>query len=380
MPTRKIPVRNGTTMTEDELRRLFCRRHERPGDVFMETLKRDGLIVAPGVYDAMGGYIASRIYQERRAANLPCAFNALYQGHWSTNAMLLRKPDMGFGSLDFLSQIGRFTVAAAHPLPVIFDIETGFGNAVTLTQTVERCHEIGVAVMHLEDQEDSGDVARRCGNQGGKWCTKLPKALAKIASCLTVCRALRTSMRLMVRTDALTAANGGLKNAIERGKRYMSVDVGGWRPTILWADAMYDPSDIDRWIETFRKFDSNIILGINYSPNRDWTPETYQKKFGVSPPTYESLYRNGQGFSVIWHTILQARADMESTWNTFAAMADRGAEALWKLHERQRKHPVGDPQAMSGVGEWQAYEQHIGGAAAVKRYSASQGYKGSTSK
>lgn len=362
-------------MDGKSLQELFGRKHERPGDTFMDALNREGLIVAPGVYDAMGAHIASRIYKERKAANLSCTFNAIYEGHWSTNAMLLRKPDMGFGSFDFLSLIGKFTVAAAYPLPVIFDIETGFGNATTIVQVIERCHEIGVSVIHLEDQEDSGVVARRCGNQGGKWCTEMPNMVAKIKSCLTVFKNINSSLRLMVRTDALTAANGGFDDAVERGKRYMEVEERGLRPTILWADAMYNPDQIDKWVEEFKRFDPEIILGFNYSPNRDWTPETYRKKFGQDPPTYKSLYREGNGFRIIWHTILQARADMESTWNTFCSMANCGAEALWTLHKRQRYHPVGDAQAMSGVKEWQAYEQYIGGDETTNRYTKSEGYK-----
>ncbi len=362
-------------MTDNDLKKLFVWRHDRPGDVFMETLKRDGLVIAPGVYDAMGGYIASRMYQERKFTNVPCTFNAVYLGHWSTSAMLLRKPDMGFVSLDFVSKIAKWTVANAHPLPVIFDIETGFGNATTITQTVQRCHEIGVAVIHLEDQDDSGTKARRCGNHGGKWCAEIDSQIAKIESSLEVLKVLNSSVRLMVRTDAITAANGNFENAIERGKRYMSVDIQGWRPTILWADAMYDPRHIDKWIEEFRKFDPNIVLGINYSPNKDWTPKIYSQKFGQNPPTYQDLYRGGQGFNVIWHTILQARADMESSWDTFEDMANSGAQALWKLHDRQRNRPFGDPQDMSGVKEWQAYEQHRGGDEAVERYQKSEGYK-----
>ena len=92
------------------------------------------------------------------------------------------------------------------------------------------------------------------------------------------------------------------------------------------------------------------------------------------PPTYEALYNNGQGFRVIWHTILQARADMEATWNTFKDMAENGPEALWKLHERQRNHPVGDTQGLSNAPFYQAYEKLLGGEEAVKRYENSEGY------
>lgn len=363
-------------MEEKELKKLFNPRHKRPGDVFMETLQRDGLVVAPGVYDAMGGYIAKKIYEERKAASLPCTFNAIYLGHWSTSCMHLRKPDMGFISLELATDIASHIVPQAYPLPVIFDIETGFGrNSTTITEVAEKCHEIGIAVVHLEDQEDSGTIARRCGNHGGKMCTDVANMIAKIESCLEVFKSLNSSVRLMARTDALTAANGGIENAIERGKRYMSVDVQGWRPTILWADAMYDPRHIDRWVEEFRKWDPNIILGINYSPNRDWTRETYQEKFKQNPPTYADLYRNGDGFSVIWHTILQARAAMEAAWNTFDDMAANGAEALEKLHRRQHNHPVGNAQAMSGAEEWQAYDKHRGGSKADERYRQSEGYE-----
>lgn len=362
-------------MNKQELKKLFVWRHDRPGDVFMETLKRDGLIVAPGVYDAMGGYIARSIYETRKATALPCTFNAVYLGHWSTSAMLLHKPDMGFIRPDFAAEIAQHVVRSAHPLPVIFDIETGFGNATTITLTATMCHTIGISVAHIEDQEDSGVTARRCGNHGGKWCTEIPNMIAKIESCLEVFESLNSSVHLMVRTDALTAANGGFEEAVERGKRYMSVEINGRRPTILWADAMYSPHDIDRWIETFKKFDPNIILGINYSPNRDWTPATYRQKFGQSPLTYQDLYRGGKGFGVIWHTILQARADMESGWNTFEDMAENGAKALWKLHDRQRGHPYADAQAMSGVREWQAFEQDRGGDKAIERYQKSEGYK-----
>lgn len=370
-----MPTNSEVKLTKEDLNKLFVWRHERPGDVFMETLKHDGFVIAPGVYDAMGGYIAKKIYEERKATDLPCTFNAVYLGHWSTSAMLLRKPDMGFINFDFVSQIAQWVVANAHPLPVIFDIETGFGNSTTITQTIQRCDQIGVAVIHLEDQEDSGIFARRCGNHGGKWCTEINSQIAKIKSCLEVLEALNSSVRLMARTDAITAANGSFESAVERGKRYMSVDVRGRRPTILWADAMYDPCHIDKWIKEFRKFDPNIILGINYSPNRDWTPETYNKKFGQNPPTYTDLYQNGQGFNVIWHTILQAKADMEADWNTFEDMADSGAHALWRLHLRQRGRPYADAQEMSGVREWQAYDQYQGGDETVERYSKSEGYK-----
>lgn len=357
----------------DGLKEMLTRLHEKPGDVFEETLKKDGLIVAPGVYDAMGAHIATRIHNELKTTGKYCSYNAVYGGGWSISAMLWRKPDMGFHDLSEMTLIGKHIIANAYPLPVIFDAEAGFGSAVTLTKTVEAYHAMGVALAHLEDQDES--ATRRCGNLGGKRCVEPEVMVAKIKSWLEATKALGSSMRLMVRTDALTAAGGGLENAIDRAKRYMDVEYQGLRPMVLWADAMIDPKVIDRWIEEMRKHDPNMILGVNYSPNKDWA-EYYHSKYQKQPPTYEELYRGGQGFRVIWHTILQARADMEAGWRTFEDMAQNGAEALWKLHERQRGQPYADTQGMSGAKEWQAYDEHIGGDEAADRYKNSEGYKG----
>src|SRR3989344_9272388 len=95
--------------------------------------------------------------------------------------------------------------------------------------------------------------------------------ITKIRSWLAVSKSIDTSMRLIVRTDALTASNGGVENAIERGKRYMDVEYKGMRPLILWADAMHEPKDIETWVTEMHKHDPKMELGINYSPNKDWT-------------------------------------------------------------------------------------------------------------
>ena len=348
----------------------FKRRHDCPGDVFMQTLENEKIIVAPGVYDAMGAQIARQIYLKNKAEGKPCTFNAVYGSGWAISAMLWGYPDMGFHDLSMIRLIGKHIIASAYPLTVILDAETGFGNYVTLTTTIETYHEMGVALAHLEDQQTI--APRRCGNLGGKECIDIPEMIKKIKSWLTVSKELGTSMRLMVRTDALTAVNGGIENAIERGKRYMDVDCQGLRPAVLWADAMHDPQIIERWTTELHKHDPTMILGINYSPNKDWSGY-YRNKFGQDPPSYEMLHN--QGFRIIWHTILQARADMEATWDTFSDMAERGAASLWKLHERQRPHAVGDPQGMSNAPPWQEYEQSIGGQDAIERYRGSEGYK-----
>jgi len=344
--------------------------HDHPGDYLKDLMGKEGLIVAPGVYNAMGAQIARMIYEYRTKRGLPCTFNAVYASGWAISAMLWALPDMGFHNLAMMEAIAKYIIKSAHPLPVILDAEAGFGNYVTLTQTVEAYHKLGVEMAHLEDQEG----VRRCGNLGGKSCVPTSEMIIKIESWLRTTKELGSSMQLMVRTDALTAVGGGIDEALDRGKRYMDTNYQGFRPLVLWADGMMAKKHLEKWITELRKYDSSIKLGINYSPNKDWTGH-YKEVHDTPPPTYDELYDNGNGFCLIWHTILQARADMEATWNSFDNMAANGAAELWSLHERQRTHPVGDPQAMSNIAFWQTYEQEMGGEAAVKRYDDSEGYK-----
>ncbi len=346
---------------------LFHRRHAQPGVTLMDTLKRDGHLIAPGVYDAYGAVAASENYLLRSAEHRSCSYNAAYFGGWSVSAMLWHRPDMAFHDRTMMAMVGKYAIEAAYPLPVIMDAETGFGpEPVDLADTVAEYHRIGVALAHLEDQG-----TRRCGNLAGKACISPEEMVAKIRVWLIASEEIGTSMHLMARTDAFTAAGGGLDDAIDRMKRYMDTDYRGRRPLVSWADALIDPNDIEKWATELLKHDPYMILGINYSPNKDWTG--YYGKLGRTPPTYDDL--KALGFKVIWHTILQARADMESGWNVIGDMADRGAQALWDLHERQRGKPYGKPQAMSGADPWQALDKFSGGDAVQKRYDTSQGYK-----
>lgn len=358
------------SMTPEEIIEFLNRRHDRPGDVLMKTIEQPGGFVGPGTYCGQDAKIAREIWTGQK--ELGCQFNGVYGSGWAISCMLWGLPDMGFHDRSMMTLIGKFIVLNAYPLPVILDAETGLGNALTLTQTVQAYHDIGVGMAHMEDQEET--APRRCGNMKGKKCVPPEDMATKIRSWLMMSYALGTSMRLMVRTDALTAAGGGLENAIERGKRYMDVDYQGRRPDALWADAMIGPEVIDPWIEAMRKHDPKMTLAINYSPNKDWFAEYRLKRRLKRPPTYEELHLNGEGFSIIFHTILSSRSAMEATHDTFLDMAINGASALWRLHERQRTHPVGNAQKMSGADEWQELEGVIYGDAVKERYEHSQGY------
>src|SRR5580658_9228404 len=72
-------------------------------------------------------------------------------------------PDLGLTSLDDVLADAR-RITGAVPLPLLVDIDTGWGHAFNIARTVRELARAGVAAVHLEDQV----AARRCGHRPGK--------------------------------------------------------------------------------------------------------------------------------------------------------------------------------------------------------------------
>ncbi len=366
-------------MTREKLEYLFKRKHERPGDVFMQLLKQNRPVVCASVYHAMGAKEARLVKEKRAAVGLPSEYNAIYLGGYAVSGMLWGLPDNGFHDLSMMTLVGKFVVLQAYPMPVLMDAETGFGNGTTLTRTVQEYHNLGVGLAHMEDQvfEDpyDGDATRSCGNQGGKTTISIRAMGKKVKSWLETSDIIGTSMGLIVRTDSLTAVGGGIKEVIERGKHYLSVEVNGRRPIGFWVDALIKPEEIEQLKTEMRRFDPNVVLCINNSPNKDW-PAHYREYYKREPPTYAELYDNGKGFNIIHHTIMDMRAHLEASWITFEDQAENGNKALYDLQDRQRGRPYDNAHIMTDTHLYQEYQKHIGGESAKKRFDQSKGFGG----
>src|SRR5215470_15273145 len=79
-----------------------------------------------------------------------------FDGVYISGAVLandLGYPDIGLTSLTEVSQRGR-QIARVTRLPSIIDIDTGFGEPMSATRTVQELIELGLAGCHLEDQEN----------------------------------------------------------------------------------------------------------------------------------------------------------------------------------------------------------------------------------
>jgi methylisocitrate lyase len=140
-------------------------------------------------------------------------FRALYLSGGGVAANSLGIPDLGISTMeDVLIDVRRITDATA--LPLLVDIDTGWGSAFNIARAIRSMIKAGAAAVHIEDQVGT----KRCGHRPGK---ELVPA-AEMADRLKAAVDARTDEHfvIMARTDAL--ANEGVQAAIERAQAYVA--------------------------------------------------------------------------------------------------------------------------------------------------------------
>ena len=140
-------------------------------------------------------------------------FGALYLSGGGVAANSLGLPDLGISTMDdVLIDVRRITDATS--LPLLVDIDTGWGGAFQIARTMRAMAKAGAAAVHIEDQVSS----KRCGHRPGKELVPQEEMVDRIKAAVDA----RTdaSFILMARTDAIAAE--GLDAAITRASAYVA--------------------------------------------------------------------------------------------------------------------------------------------------------------
>lgn len=127
-------------------------------------------------------------------------------------------PDLGMTSLnDVLEDVRRIT--AAVEVPLLVDIDTGWGGAFNITRTVKDMIRAGAAAVHIEDQI----AQKRCGHRPNKEIVSQEEMVDRVKAAVDA----RTdeSFFIMARTDAF--AQEGLESAIERAQACVEAGADG---------------------------------------------------------------------------------------------------------------------------------------------------------
>ncbi|MGL5359818.1 MAG: methylisocitrate lyase [Shewanella sp.] len=140
-------------------------------------------------------------------------FQALYLSGAGVANASYGLPDLGMTSMnDVLIDAGRIT--SATQLPLLVDIDTGWGGAFNIALTIKEFEKIGVAAVHMEDQVSQ----KRCGHRPNKAVVTTEEMVDRIKAAVDA----RTDPNfvIMARTDAVAVE--GLEAGIERAKAYIA--------------------------------------------------------------------------------------------------------------------------------------------------------------
>jgi len=270
----------------------------------------------------------------RRGAIVPGAFNALsarviedlgFEAVYVTGAgvtnMNLGLPDQGFMGLAEIAE-ATSRIRDAVGLPLIVDMDTGFGNALNTYHSVRILERAGADCVQLEDQV----APKRCGHFSGKEVISTEEAVSKIKAAVDA----RTDpdFLIMARTDA--AATHGFEAAVERAQRFAEAGAD-----ILFVEAVTTADEI------------------RALPKRLGPPQLMNMVIGGKTPIFgaEELGQLGYGIVLYANAALQgALAGMQRALTVLrdTRRIDEDPTLVAPFKERQRL--VGKP-------EWDALEK-----------------------
>jgi methylisocitrate lyase len=172
-------------------------------------------------------------------------FRALYLSGGGVAANSLGVPDLGISTMeDVLLDVRRITDATS--LPLLVDIDTGWGGAFNIARTIRSMAKAGAAAVHMEDQVGT----KRCGHRPGKEVVSTEEMCDRIKAAVDA----RTDAAfvIMARTDAL--AKEGLAAAIDRAAAY--VEAGA---DMIFAEAV---TELAMYAEFKRRINVPILANI----------------------------------------------------------------------------------------------------------------------
>jgi methylisocitrate lyase len=134
-------------------------------------------------------------------------YKALYLSGGGVAAGSLGLPDLGISTMDdVMTDVRRITDAT--DVPLLVDIDTGFGGAFNIARTVKSMIKMGAAALHIEDQVQ----AKRCGHRPNKAVVSQQEMVDRVKAAVDA--KTDPDFVIMARTDALAVE--GLQSAIDR--------------------------------------------------------------------------------------------------------------------------------------------------------------------
>jgi methylisocitrate lyase len=234
-------------------------------------------VAAAGAYDGMSAVLATK-----------AGFDSLYLSGAALSASM-GLPDLGLLTLDDVWRRAR-EIGRASSLPLIVDCDTGFGEALNVMRAVRELEEIGVACIHIEDQQ----FPKKCGHLNDKKLISTEDMCRKIAAARTAA----SDMVICARTDAGATS---FDDAIARAKRY-----GEAGAEMIFVEALTTP-------DTIRRARAEISLPLLAN----------MTEFGRTPQTSMSEW-DAAGYNIVIYPVSAFRVASKSIQRFYASLKAEG--------------------------------------------------------
>jgi 2-methylisocitrate lyase-like PEP mutase family enzyme len=184
-----------------------------PGAKLRQTLAENRITVAPGAFEPMQARIIERL-----------GFPAVYAGGSGISCAIYGRPDMGLTTMtELCSSAGN--LANAVSIPVLGDIEQGFGDLINVRRTVREFERAGLGGVHIEDE--SGPSKHAHGS--------VPVSVETMCEKIRVACEARQDPDFMVFGRCDTLHTLGLEATLDRSRAYVDAGADG-----LWVLTGYD--------------------------------------------------------------------------------------------------------------------------------------------
>jgi len=257
---------------------------ESPGAKFRCALKSSSPLQIVGTINAYTAMMAEQV-----------GHKAIYISGGACANMSYGLPDLGMTSLnDVLEDCRRIT--AAVEVPLLVDIDTGWGGAFNIARTIKQMILAGVGAVHIEDQV----AQKRCGHRPNKAIVSQPEMVDRVKAAVDA----RTDndFFIMARTDAL--AVDGLDAAIDRASACIEAGADG-----VFAEAVND-------LDQYRAFKARVNAPILAN----------MTEFGRSP-IFSKQQLSDADVDMILYPLTAVRAMNKAAENVYRCLLDQGDQS-----------------------------------------------------
>ena len=254
-----------------------------PGLLFKKAIEAERPLQVIGAINAYHAKLAEKT-----------GYKAIYLSGGGVAAGSLGVPDLGISTLeDVLIDIRRITDSTS--LPLLVDVDTGFGGAFNIARTIRSVEKSGAAAVHIEDQIQ----AKRCGHRPNKSIVSQNEMVDRIKSAVDAKN--DENFVIMARTDALAVE--GLQSAIDRA--CACVEAGA---DMIFPEAIND-------LGTYKKFTKSLDVPVLANIT----------EFGATP-LFSLDELDSVGIAIALYPLSAFRAMNKAALNIYKGLREEGTQ------------------------------------------------------